>query len=69
MNEPTTVVITSEKPVIIEKLYGPTIFMDLMIEIDTQTVEWVVYRHLAAEQWIEWCRIPGQMDEDFDEDE
>lgn len=53
--------------VVISKLYGPTIFADISVKavLDNSPDEayWIVYRGDK-----EWCRIPAQLDEDFDDD-
>lgn len=47
------------------KLYGPTIFADLTIKtvLDDDDAYWIVYRD---EKYF--CRIPAQLDEDFEEE-
>lgn len=68
--------------VIIEKLYGPTVFMDLKITLDRNKCEWVIERRTILpcpdpedqentthwQKWVEWCRIPGQFDWEFEKD-
>lgn len=45
------------------KLYGPTIFADLTVTpvMDGDDAYWLVLR-----DGKEWCRIPAQLDEDFE---
>jgi hypothetical protein len=58
--------IPSTGKITIDKLYGPTIFWDIRISCDINTVEWVIERSMGPRgTWKEWCRIPGQLDEDF----
>jgi hypothetical protein len=47
------------------KLYGPMIFADLTIKAvnEGDDAYWIVYRDDK-----EWCRIPAQMDGDFEDD-
>lgn len=66
MNEETkTIEIGSNQSVILDKLYGPTIFADLRITADTEQ-GWVVERQwIETGEWIEWCVIPAQIDQEF----
>lgn len=51
--------------VIIEKMFGPTIFADLRI---TASVEhgWVIERRWAENgEWYHWCNIPSQIEQEF----
>lgn len=62
----------SEQPVIIEKLYGPEIFVQLKVIADFQSGCWIVYRDDSGphgedgKKWTEVARIEGQRDSDFD---
>ena len=52
--------------VVIDKVFGPTIFVDLRITPDIERAEWLIERATGPEGiYVEWCRIPGQMDLDF----
>jgi hypothetical protein len=52
--------------VTIDKLYGPMVFWDLRITCDLDTCEWVIGRSMGPTgEFKEWCRIPGQLEEDF----
>lgn len=50
----------------INKLYGPLIFWDIRVSCDIDSCEWVIERSMGPDgAWKEWCRVPGQLDEDF----
>lgn len=54
----------------IDKLFGPTIFADLRITADFESGSWIIERMwIATGQYIEWCRIPCQIEQEFEEDE
>ncbi len=53
-------------PVVLEKLFGPLIFMSLRIRPHAETCEWIIERS-NKDGWQEFCRIPGQLDSDFEE--
>ena len=55
-------------PMVLMKMFGPTIFADLRVRADIETCEWIIEREVK-EGWKEWVRIPGQLDSDFDEPE
>lgn len=56
--------------VIIEKLFGPTICADLRITADTSKGCWIIERQwLKNNEWIEWCTIPIQLSQEFENDE
>lgn len=61
----STIQIPSVGKVAIEKLYGPMVFMDIRVSCSLGTCEWVIERLVSDGTWREWCRIPGQLDEDF----
>jgi hypothetical protein len=51
---------------IIDKMYGPLVFTDIRISTDYANCEWVIERQwIATGEWQEWCRIPGQIEEEF----
>lgn len=53
--------------VIIDKLFGPTIFADLKITADPER-GWVIeLKWIETGDWIEWCVIPAQIDQEFSE--
>lgn len=59
--------------VILDKMFGPTIFADLRITADPQR-GWVIERQWIAnvhedEKWVEWCVIPHQIDAEFPKDD
>ncbi len=56
--------------VIIDKIFGPQIFASLKITPDTKTNSWVIERQRCDNaEWIEWIRIPGQLDFEFNRTE
>ncbi len=73
-----TLEIGSDNRVILNKLFGPTVFMDLRITPDSEKCEWVIERLTILpctdpeiqdttqwQKWVEWCRIPGQFQWEF----
>jgi len=54
--------------VTIEKLFGPTVFADLRITADYERGCWVIERQWIGE-FIEWCTIPNQIEQEFKEDQ
>jgi hypothetical protein len=75
----TTLEIGPTDRVILKKIFGPTVFMDIRITQDLVTCEWVIERSTIlpcpnpeyAEEstdwqvWVEWCRFPAQYDWEF----
>jgi hypothetical protein len=62
--------IGSYDSVVIDKLFGPTIFANLKVTADCNR-GWVIYRQDLKderEEWIEWCIIPNQIARDFSEE-
>lgn len=56
--------------VIVDKLFGPLIFTDIKVEADFQSGCWIISRRwIKTHKWQEICRIPGQYDEEFTEDD
>lgn len=52
--------------VIIDKLFGPTVFADLRITADSKRGCWVIERAwIASDEFIEWCTIPCQIQQEF----
>jgi len=59
---------THNEVVIIDKLFWPTIFANLKIVPDVNKW-WIVYREwIKTWKRIEWCTIPAQIEEEFNED-
>lgn len=57
--------IGSSDIVIIDKAFGPTIFASLKIEADLEK-GWVIKREwIKTGEWIEWCAIPAQINQEF----
>lgn len=65
----------------IDKLYGPTVFADIRIIVDTKSCSWIIERLTTLPcpdpenpntyqwlKWVEWCRIPAQFDWEFKEE-
>ena len=53
-------------PIVLAKMFGPTIFADLRIRAEGRKCEWVIERR-GSKGWAEFCRVPGQLPEDFEE--
>jgi hypothetical protein len=54
--------------VTIDKLFGPTIFANLRITADPDR-GWVIERKwIQNGQFVEWCVIPAQIEQEFNED-
>lgn len=52
--------------VIIDKMFGPQIFANLRITADPNSNTWLIERQkIDDNKWIEWVRIPGQLDIEF----
>jgi hypothetical protein len=63
-----TVEVGVNQPVTIDKLFGPLIFADVRVTADFKTCEWVIERQrIDSQRWVEVARIPGQLDEEYDE--
>jgi len=61
--------IGSGDSVIIDKLFGPTVFADLKITADYTRGCWVIERMWIKDgKWIEWCTIPSQIEQEFSDD-
>lgn len=77
-----TVDMGSNNRIVIDKLFGSSVFMNLRITPDLEKCEWVIEREtfLPCEdpeypgtrhwsKWLEWCRIPAQFDWEFHKEE
>lgn len=63
--EKATLEIGSNESVTIDKMFGPTIFADIRITADTER-GWVIERQwIETGDWIEWCVIPAQIEQEF----
>ena len=52
----------------IDKMFGPTIFAGLRITADMKR-GWIIERQWIKDgKWIEWCTIPAQIEEEFEDD-
>jgi hypothetical protein len=60
-----TIEIGSGQPVEIDKMYGPLIFANLRITADADSGDWIIER-MCGDEWNEYARIPGQLEEDFE---
>lgn len=66
-SEKTIVEMGVIKQVVLNKMFGPTIFADLRITIDLER-GWVVERRFGNDgKWVEWCIIPAQIENEFNE--
>lgn len=65
MSNTKTIEIGSKDKVVIDKLFGPTVFANLRITADLER-GWVIEREwIEKGQFIEWCVIPAQIDKEF----
>lgn len=65
-----TIQVGPDAPIVIEKLYGPSIFASLRITADTETNEWIIEREwIKTGEYIPWLRIPGGIAGEFSEEE
>ncbi len=65
IEEKKTLEIGSNETITIDKMFGPTIFADLRITADTQR-GWVIERQwIESGEWVEWCVIPAQIEQEF----
>lgn len=59
----------SDETVVLNKLFGPSVFANLRITADTKTMEWVIEREwINTGEYIPWMRIPGALSGEFGED-
>lgn len=79
-NEDKVIEIGGER-VIVNKLFGPTVFMDIRITPDVKSCCWIIDRLTILpcpdpdsphdtpqwQKWVEWCRIPAQFEWEFRE--
>lgn len=66
--KPIVAEIGVDQPVIIDKMFGPLIFTELRVTADYRTCEFVIERcRIDSGEWLEVARIPGQLDEEYDE--
>jgi len=59
----TIIEMGSGQSIVLDKLYGPTVFANLRITADAEK-GWVIERELG-DDWVEWCVIPAQLPQDF----
>lgn len=71
--EEKTLEIGSNQSVIIDKLFGPTVFAELRITPNVERGEWVIERQRVGAdfkiEWVEWATVPAQLPDDDPEDE
>lgn len=61
--------IGSNDTVVIDKLYGPLIMANLRITACAEECCWIIEREwIETSKYIEWCRIPAQLEEEFNKD-
>jgi len=66
--EEVKVEIGSHQRVVIDKLFGPTIFAELRITPDCER-GWVIERkRIDSGEWIEQCVVEAQLDDEFNDD-
>lgn len=62
----TTILIGGNQEIVLDKEFGPLIFSDLRIKADLESGDWIIERMwIKNGNYIEWCRIPGQYEEEF----
>lgn len=62
--------IGSGDSVVIDKVFGPTVFANLRITADAEQGGWVIERQwIDTNEWIKWCIIPAQIDQEFKDDD
>lgn len=64
MSNTKTIEIGTQDTVVIDKLFGPTIFANLRITADFDR-GWVIEREWISGGYIEWCVIPAQIEQEF----
>jgi hypothetical protein len=51
---------------VIDKLFGPTVFANLKIVPDLARGSWIIYREwVRTGEYVEWCTIPAQVEPEF----
>lgn len=61
--------IGNEQSVIIDKIYSSPIFTPLRITACSEECCWIIERQwIETGKYIEWCRIPAQLEEEMNED-
>lgn len=69
MSKEHKIEIASGDSVLIDKLFGPTIFSDLRITASIERGCWVIERKwINSGEFIEWVTIPNQIEQEFEED-
>jgi hypothetical protein len=65
-----TIEIGYDDVLIIDKLFGPTIFANLKIVPDFERGAWIIYRQwVRTGAWVEWATIPAQVEPEFTDPE
>lgn len=60
----------SDDVILLNKLFGPMGFADLRIKADVSRGGWVIERQRMRDgAWFEWAFIPGQLEDDYDEED
>lgn len=55
-------------PIVLDKMFGPTIFAQLRVTAVIEREGWVIER-AVRDGWMELCVIPAQTDQDFESSE
>lgn len=72
--EEITVEMGSHHHVIIKKMFGPAVFVDIRIRVDLNNRDWVIERctshydedgNSLDDTWTQYSRIPALLEEDF----
>jgi len=67
-DEIIAVQVACDTPVIIEKVFGPTIFASIRISASLERDGWLIERQTGpGDEWIPWVTIPAQLDMDFED--
>ena len=53
-----------DNPVILDKMFGPTVFQSLRVTASLEDGGWVIERGIASGSWTCWCVIPAQTEVD-----
>jgi hypothetical protein len=66
--KPITTEVGCGQTVVIDKMFGPLIFTCLRVTADFHSGEFVIERQrIDSMEWLEVARIPGQLEEEYDE--
>jgi hypothetical protein len=61
-----TIFVGCDQLVVVDKMFGPLVFMPIRVRADFDLGEWIIEREFGPDaEWREVARIPGQLDSDF----